>query len=39
PVLVEIQASNPNGARVNEFTLTFNLTKSQGVDAAVSGRN
>lgn len=27
PALVEIHAANPNGARVNEFTLTFSLTK------------
>lgn len=41
PVLVEIHAASANGARVNEFTLTFNLTKQQGVDAAaaVGGRN
>jgi type IV pilus assembly protein PilN len=36
PTLVEIHASSPNGARVNEFTLTFNLTKLQSVDAAKS---
>lgn len=41
PALVEIHASSQNGARVNEFTLTFKLTKLQGADAAkpVAGRN
>ncbi len=29
PVLVEIHASSANGARVSQFTLTFNLTKGQ----------
>lgn len=33
PSLVEIHASSTGGARVSEFTLTFNLTKTQ--DAAV----
>jgi type IV pilus assembly protein PilN len=33
PALVVISATNANGARVSEFTLTFNLTKAQ-VDAA-----
>lgn len=40
PNLVEIHASSANGARVSEFTLTFNLTKMQGADAAkpIAGR-
>jgi type IV pilus assembly protein PilN len=29
PSLVEIHATNANGARVSEFTLMFNLTKTQ----------
>ncbi len=29
PSLVEIHATNANGARVSEFTLLFNLTKTQ----------
>lgn len=29
PVLVEIHAANNGGARVSEFTLTFNLTRGQ----------
>lgn len=33
PALVEIRASNARGARVSEFTLTFNLTKAKGTDA------
>lgn len=33
PALVEIHATTANGARVSEFTLTFNLTKSQGEGA------
>ena len=39
PALVEIHASSANGARVSEFTLTFNLTKSPGTDAVKVGRN
>jgi type IV pilus assembly protein PilN len=31
PALVEIHAASANGARVSEFTLTFNLTKGQSV--------
>ena len=40
PDLVEIHAVTVNSARLNEFTLTFGLTKLQGVDAAkpVQGR-
>jgi len=34
PSLVEIHASGSNGARVSEFTLAFNLTKSQDVAKA-----
>ncbi len=33
PALVEIHAATANGARLSEFTLTFNLTKLQGADA------
>ena len=36
-VLVESHAATANGARVNEFTLTFNLTKLQDVATAQSG--
>jgi type IV pilus assembly protein PilN len=41
PALVEIHATTANGARVSEFTLTFNLTKLLGADVAkpVAGRN
>jgi type IV pilus assembly protein PilN len=41
PALVEIHATSVNGARLSEFTLTFNLTKLQHVDAAQStgGKN
>jgi type IV pilus assembly protein PilN len=41
PALVEIHATTANGARLSEFTLTFNLTKSQGGEAAkpAGGRN
>src|ERR1035437_5370110 len=41
PALVEIHAVIVNGTRVNEFTLTFSLTKLQGVDVAktVKGRD
>jgi type IV pilus assembly protein PilN len=41
PALVEIHATTANGARVSEFTLTFNLTKLPGVDAVkpVAGKN
>ena len=39
PALVEIHASSANGARVSEFTLTFNLTKSPATDAVKGGRN
>lgn len=34
PALVEIRASSAGGARVSEFTLTFNLTKVKETDAA-----
>ena len=34
PALVEIRASSAGGARVSEFTLTFNLTKAKEADAA-----
>lgn len=34
PSLVEIRASNASGARVSEFTLTFNLTKVKETAAA-----
>ena len=34
PALVEIRASSARGARVSEFTLTFNLTKAKETDAA-----
>jgi len=34
PALVEIHAATAEGVRLSEFTLTFKLTKSQGVDAA-----
>jgi len=36
PALVEIHASNAGGARVSEFTLTFNLTK-QGAAVKPAG--
>ncbi|MDD4929350.1 MAG: PilN domain-containing protein [Gallionella sp.] len=41
PKLVEIHASTANGARLNEFSLNFNLTKSTGLDAdkLVDGKN
>ena len=41
PSLVEIHASSANGARVSEFTLTFNLRKSPDANAVkpVAGRN
>ncbi len=41
PSLVEIHASSANGARVSEFTLTFNLRKSPDENAVkpVAGRN
>jgi type IV pilus assembly protein PilN len=41
PALVEIHATTANGARVSEFTLTFNLTKLPGVDAVkpVAGKS
>ncbi|MCX7193469.1 MAG: PilN domain-containing protein [Proteobacteria bacterium] len=32
PALVEIHATNANGARLSEFTLTFKLTKLTGVN-------
>lgn len=38
PSLVEIHSVTANGARTNEFTLTFNLTKLQGTEPA-GGRN
>jgi type IV pilus assembly protein PilN len=39
PNLVEIHATTANGARVNEFTLNFNLTKQQpATPAAPVGR-
>ena len=34
PALVEIRASSAGGARVSEFTLTFNLTKAKETEAA-----
>lgn len=34
PSLVVISATTANGARVSEFTLTFNLTKTQAENAA-----
>lgn len=34
PALVEIHASSAGGARVSEFTLTFNLTKAKIKEAA-----
>ena len=34
PALVEIRASSAGGARVSEFTLTFNLTKAKETNAA-----
>ncbi len=34
PVLVDIHSTDVNGARLSEFTLTFNLTKLQDVEAA-----
>lgn len=34
PALVEIHAATAEGVRLSEFTLTFKLTKLQGVDAA-----
>lgn len=34
PSLIEIHASSAGGARVSEFTLTFNLTKTQDATAA-----
>lgn len=36
PNLVEIHATTQNSTRVNEFTLTFNLTKLQNSDAVKS---
>lgn len=33
PALVEIHAATAEGVRLSEFTLTFKLTKLQGVDA------
>jgi type IV pilus assembly protein PilN len=33
PALVEIHASSAGGARVSEFTLTFNLTKQSAVES------
>jgi len=35
PSLVEIHASSANGARVSEFTLTFNLVKTKDATAPV----
>lgn len=37
PALVEIHATSANGARVSEFTLTFNLTKLQDVGTTPPG--
>lgn len=37
PALVEIHATSANGARVSQFTLTFNLTKEQAVSADKKG--
>ncbi|OIO76773.1 MAG: fimbrial protein [Gallionellaceae bacterium CG1_02_56_997] len=34
PALVEIHSTDVKGVRLSEFTLTFNLTKLQDVDAA-----
>ena len=39
PALVEIHAASANGARVNEFTLTFNLTKLQAAETPAGERN
>lgn len=36
PALVEIHATVANGARVSEFALTFNLTRSQGATSAAA---
>ncbi|MDO9012855.1 MAG: PilN domain-containing protein [Gallionella sp.] len=36
PALVEIHAATAEGVRLSEFTLTFKLTKLQGVDAVNS---
>lgn len=36
PALVVISATTANGARVSEFTLTFNLTKAQAENAAAT---
>lgn len=38
PALVEIHATTAKGARVNQFTMTFSLTKSPNVARPVSGR-
>lgn len=35
PALIEIHAASAGGARVSEFTLTFNLTKSKEAEAPV----
>jgi len=35
PALVEIHAASAGGARVSEFTLTFNLTKQDAASASV----
>lgn len=39
PALVEIHATNANGARLSEFTLTFKLTKGPGTDKPAGGNN
>ncbi|MBI3223083.1 MAG: PilN domain-containing protein [Nitrosomonadales bacterium] len=38
PALIVITATNANGSRVSEFTLTFNLTKAQAADPAATAK-
>lgn len=38
PALVEIHATSAGGARVSEFTLTFNLTKQQSTTGNIPGK-
>jgi type IV pilus assembly protein PilN len=38
PSLVEIHATTANGARVNQFTLNFNLTKQPATTTAPTGK-
>jgi type IV pilus assembly protein PilN len=38
PSLVEIHATTANGARVNQFTLNFNLTKQPATTTAPAGK-